>query len=255
MTTEAAPAQVRTAAVQGTDGGARGVGAARRALDVLVSGSLLVLTSPVLLVAALAVLVSDGRPVFYRQLRVGEGMRPFPVLKLRTMRAGAPGAAVTADGDPRITPLGRFLRRTSVDELPQLWNVLVGQMTLVGPRPESLALAERYARPCRSILACRPGLTGPAQLAYRERSAVPPPGWADAETWYLTVLVPLRIAADVEYLRRPTLLATLRYLLLTALFVVGLADVERSVDAAAQTGRFPDVPALSGPRRGGARRR
>ncbi|NUS52805.1 MAG: sugar transferase [Nocardioidaceae bacterium] len=232
--------------------GTTGVGAARRTLDVLGAALLLVLTAPVLLVAALAVLVGDGRPVCYRQPRVGEAGRVFAVLKLRTMRAGAPGAAVTADGDPRITRVGAVLRRTSVDELPQLWNVLRGLMTLVGPRPESVALARRYPAACRPVLAHRPGLTGPAQLSYRERSAVPPAGWADAEAWYLTVVVPLRIEADLEYLHRPTLVATLRYLLLTALFVVGLADLQRPVVSRdAGTALFP----VSDGRRVAGRRR
>ena len=163
--------------------------------------------------------------MLYRQERIGEDGRPFGLLKLRTMRAGATGAEVTATGDPRITPLGRFLRRTSVDELPQLWHVLRGRMTLVGPRPEAERLARRYPADCRPVLAARPGLTGPTQLRYREASASPPQGWTDVEQWYLDVLVPLRVQADLEYLEHPTLPATLRYLWLTAWFVVGLVDV------------------------------
>jgi lipopolysaccharide/colanic/teichoic acid biosynthesis glycosyltransferase len=214
----------------------------RRAVDIVVSATLLVLASPLLLLSAAAVLIGDGRPVFFRQERLGEGAVPFRLTKLRTMRAGGSGAAVTAIGDARITRVGGFLRRTALDELPQLWDVLRGRMTLVGPRPESLELAARYPASCRAVLLARPGLTGPAQLRYREASAVPPPG-ADVETWYLDVLVPLRVQADLTYLSRPTLIATFRLLLVTAAFVVGLADVQAPpVGAATLSGQRPPLP-------------
>jgi lipopolysaccharide/colanic/teichoic acid biosynthesis glycosyltransferase len=214
----------------------------RRAVDVAVSATLLVLTAPVLLLAAAAVLLADGRPVLFRQERLGEGAVPFRLTKLRTMRAGRTGAAVTATGDPRITRVGLFLRRTALDELPQLWDVLRGRMTLVGPRPESLELAERYPESCRPVLSARPGLTGPSQLRYREASTVPPPG-VDVEAWYLEVLVPLRVQADLTYLSRPTLAATLRVLVVTAAFVVGLADVQAPAPGAgALSGRSRLVP-------------
>jgi len=114
-------------------------------------------------------------------------------------------------------------------------------MTLVGPRPESLALADRYPVGCRQILLARPGLTGPAQLRYRERSAVPPPGWVDVEGWYLDVVVPARVQADLDYLRRPTLRATVHQLVVTALFVLGLVDVQ--APAIGPSGRrLPEIP-------------
>jgi lipopolysaccharide/colanic/teichoic acid biosynthesis glycosyltransferase len=207
----------------------RAIGPARRVLDVLVAALLLLLVSPLLVIIALSILVTSGRPVLFRQPRIGENGRPFVLYKLRTMRMVASGPEVTAASDTRITRLGSFLRRTAIDELPQLWHVLRGQMTLVGPRPESATLADRYPDNCRAVLLARPGLTGPAQLQYRERSAVPPEGWTDVERWYLDVLVPLRVAADQEYLERPTVRRTLHYLVVTALFVVGLADVQRPV--------------------------
>ena len=217
------------------------VSARRRLLDVVVSALLLLLVAPVLLLAALALVLDDGRPVFYRQVRIGEGGRPFRLLKLRSMRTGPAGAQVTAAGDPRITRLGRILRRTSLDEMPQLWHVLLGEMTLVGPRPESAALAARYPERCRPVLMARPGLTGPAQLRYRERSAVPPDGWDDVERWYLDVLVPLRVQADLEFLRLPTLRATLRSMCVTAMFVVGLVDVQAEAAPADVQARPADV--------------
>jgi lipopolysaccharide/colanic/teichoic acid biosynthesis glycosyltransferase len=207
-----------------------GVGLPRRILDIAVVLLLSVVVVPVIAVVALGILLTDGRPVFFRQSRVGENGRRFTLCKLRTMRVVAEGPEVTAESDVRITRLGAFLRRTAIDELPQLWHVLRGQMTLVGPRPESDALATRYPESCQPILLARPGLTGPAQLHYREKSAVPPAGWTDVEAYYLQVLVPLRVAADQEYLRRPTLGRTFHYLMLTALFVTGLADVQRPVE-------------------------
>ncbi len=199
----------------------------RRALDIVLGSLALVLASWLLLLAALAVLLVQGRPVFYRATRVGEDGRPFHLFKLRTMRTPTGsdrGPGVTASGDPRVTGLGRVLRRLSIDELPQLWSVVRGQMTLVGPRPESVELAERYDARSRAVLRARPGLTGPAQLRYRDRSATPPAGWT-VEEWYLRELVPLRVAADLDYLRRPTMRRTLYYLWVTALFVVGVVDL------------------------------
>jgi len=215
------------------------VGPGRRAVDVAASAVLVLLTAPLVLVAAVLILLTDGRPVLFRQERVGEDGVPFRLTKLRTMRAAPAGGAaeVTATGDPRITRLGAALCRTSIAELPQLWHVLSGRMTLVGPRPESVGLAARYPESCRPVLLARPGLTGPAQLRYREASAVPPAGWTDVEGWYLDVVVPLRVAADLEYLRRPTVGATLRLLLVTALFVVGLADVQATAQVPDQRPR------------------
>jgi lipopolysaccharide/colanic/teichoic acid biosynthesis glycosyltransferase len=203
------------------------VSAARRTLDVLVALILMVLFLPLLPFVALLIAADDGWPVFYRQVRLGQDGVPFRLLKLRTMRTSEAGPSVTAQGDPRITGIGRFLRRTSLDELPQVWHVLRGEMTLVGPRPESEALARRYPPSCRPILAARPGLTGPTQLRYREKSALPPSGWGgDVDKWYLDVMVPIRVQADLEYLMHPTLAATLHHLWLTAMFVVGLADLQ-----------------------------
>lgn len=173
----------------------------KRLFDVVVALLALVLSSPLLLGAAVAVLLESGRPVLFRQQRVGLGGRPFEMLKFRSMvrDAAACGPYFTAGDDPRITRVGRFLRRTSIDELPQLLNVLRGDMSLVGPRPDLPVQARDY-RPEDWALRCsvRPGLTGLAQATLRSQ-ATPQQ----------------RLAADLAYVRRPTLAADLRILLLT----------------------------------------
>ena len=147
---------------------------------------MLLVTSPLLGLAALVVKLEDGGPVFYRQLRVGKDGRDFELLKLRTMvvdaeRQGA-GYAVDRD-DPRITRAGRVLRRLSIDELPQLWNVLRGEMSLVGPRPTLRYQVDRYDERQRSRLDVKPGLTGWAQV--NGRAALPWDERIELDLWYV----------------------------------------------------------------------
>lgn len=149
-----------------------GVGAvAKRSFDIAVSAILLVLSLPILLPAALVVAVTSRGSVLYRQQRVGKDGRPFQLWKLRTMRRGAEGATgavLSSPGDPRVTPVGRWLRALRIDEIPQLWNVLVGDMSLVGPRPERPEFTSRFAESVsgyRLRLSARPGLTGLAQVS------------------------------------------------------------------------------------------
>ena len=143
-----------------------------RALDIAGASLGLALASPLLAAAALAIKVEDGGPVFYRQLRVGQHGRDFELLKLRTMVVGAErqgaGFAVN-EGDPRITRVGRLLRRLSLDELPQLWNVVRGEMSLIGPRPTLRYQVERYDVRQRRRLDVKPGITGWAQVHGRAK--------------------------------------------------------------------------------------
>jgi lipopolysaccharide/colanic/teichoic acid biosynthesis glycosyltransferase len=149
-----------------------GVGAAvKRAFDAVVAALLLVASSPLLLLAAVSVGSTSRGGIFYQQTRVGKNGRRFALWKLRTMRAGAEvetGAVLSNPGDPRVTAVGRLLRSLRIDEIPQLWNVLVGDMSLVGPRPERPEFTERFLRsvPGWSLRqAARPGLTGLAQVS------------------------------------------------------------------------------------------
>jgi lipopolysaccharide/colanic/teichoic acid biosynthesis glycosyltransferase len=143
-----------------------------RPLDVASAALGLAITSPLLAIAAVAIVLDDGRPVLYRQRRVGHDGQEFDLLKLRTMIVGAEtqGAGWAVDrGDPRITRVGRVLRRLSIDELPQLWNVLRGEMSLIGPRPTLAYQVERYTPRQRRRLEIKPGLTGWAQIHGRTK--------------------------------------------------------------------------------------
>jgi lipopolysaccharide/colanic/teichoic acid biosynthesis glycosyltransferase len=158
----------------------------RRAFDVVGAALLLFLASPLLALAALAIKLEDGGPVLYRQRRVGKEAVEFELLKLRTMIVGAEkqgaGWAVN-EGDPRITRAGRVLRRLSIDELPQLWNVVRGDMSLIGPRPTLMYQVEQYEAWKRRRLEVKPGLTGLAQVEGRARLS-----WDDRirlDVWYV----------------------------------------------------------------------
>jgi lipopolysaccharide/colanic/teichoic acid biosynthesis glycosyltransferase len=191
---------------------------ARRLLDVAVAIVVLGLVWPLFLMLVLATRRSTGGSAIYRQLRVGEGGVPFTLFKFRSMRAGKAGPEVTAPGDDRVTRLGALLRKTSIDELPQLVNVLLGDMTLVGPRPETVGLARRYPGQFEFIFRYRPGMTGPTQVLLRDDKVLGQV--ADVENFYLTELVPRRVAMDLGYLRNPTMTGTIRWLVATLLYLI-----------------------------------
>jgi lipopolysaccharide/colanic/teichoic acid biosynthesis glycosyltransferase len=193
---------------------------ARRALDLVVSAAALLLLSPMILVVALSVKLTSAGPVLFRQVRVGQGGRPFTLYKFRTMRPGTRGPEVTRGDDPRITRVGKLLRTTGIDELPQFLNVLRGEMTLVGPRPETPALADRYPAACRVVFQHRPGLTGPTQVRLRDKDVLPPAGTPDLEGYYLRELVPSRVALDFSYLDDASLARTIGMLWHTAVYVL-----------------------------------
>jgi len=157
-----------------------------RAADVVGAGLGLALASPLLAAATVAIKLEDGGPVLYRQRRVGQRGEEFDLLKLRTMVVGAErlgeGLAVNR-GDARITRVGRFLRRTSLDELPQLWNVVRGEMSLIGPRPTLAYQVERYTERQRRRLEVKPGITGWAQV--HGRAALPWPDRIELDVWYV----------------------------------------------------------------------
>jgi len=184
----------------------------KRALDLAVAVPLLVILSPVLVALAAAVRLTSRGPAFHRATRVGRDGRPFTMLKLRTMRAG-PGAAITTRDDPRVTALGRALRRARLDELPQLFNVVRGEMSLVGPRPEDPRFVALYSEEQRAVLALRPGITGAAQLVFRDEAALLDP--ADPDGSYIRAVLPRKLAIDLEYARGRSLAGDLRIMGMT----------------------------------------
>ena len=180
----------------------------RRLLDVIASVVGLVILSPLLAVLAAAVKLSSTGPVLHRGERVGAGGKLFTLYKFRSMRLGQAGPAITRANDPRITTVGRFLRRTKLDELPQLINVLRGDMSLVGPRPEVPRYVLLYDAEQRRILLARPGITSPASLLYRaEEEQLVGEEW---ERYYVETIMRAKLRIDLEYLDRRSVASDLR---------------------------------------------
>jgi lipopolysaccharide/colanic/teichoic acid biosynthesis glycosyltransferase len=218
---------------------------ARRALDVAVSSALLLVAAPVLGVLALAVRATSPGPALFRHERVGRDGRPFELLKLRTMVADAParGGALTTPGDPRVTRLGAVLRRWKLDELPQLVNVLRGDMSLVGPRPEVPRYVAGYTPRQRRVLRVRPGITDPASLAYVDEAAVLA-RFDDCERAYREVVLPAKLALSLDYLDRRTLRSDLGILFRTLVRIARGGRAAPDVDLVAPAGRRTGRAAL-----------
>jgi lipopolysaccharide/colanic/teichoic acid biosynthesis glycosyltransferase len=198
--------------------------ALRRLLDLAVAGVLLLALSPLLAVLVALVRATSPGPALFRQTRIGRDGRPFVLLKLRTMHADAAstGPTITAGTDPRITRLGARLRRAKLDELPQLWNVLRGDMSLVGPRPELPHYVARYTAAQRAVLRARPGLTDPASLAWANEAATLAT-FADPQRAYAEAVLPQKLALSLAYLERRTVWTDLAVVTRTAAHVARVA--------------------------------
>jgi lipopolysaccharide/colanic/teichoic acid biosynthesis glycosyltransferase len=179
--------------------------------------SLLLLVSPLLLLIAVAVVLEDGTPVLFRQWRVGRFGRRFEILKFRTMRSSAHGPAVTASNDSRITRTGRILRRFKLDEIPQLWNVVRGDMRLIGPRPEVPQYVDPADPAWRTVLAVKPGITDLATLMFRDEETILA-GASHPEQFYRSVVLPKKLALNCEYLAAKSAITDLRLLLYTVCY-------------------------------------
>ena len=188
----------------------------RRFVDILAGVLALVVLSPLLALIALAVLISSPGNPFYGGWRAGKDGRKFRMWKFRTMISGAAKTGpITGKNDPRVTPLGRILRKTKLDELPQFFNLLKGDMTLVGPRPESPEIVARYSPRQRAVLAVKPGVTGRVQLDSDDESETIPEG-AHAYDYYMTHLLDRKLRMDLEYLRGRTFLTDVKIIFATA---------------------------------------
>jgi lipopolysaccharide/colanic/teichoic acid biosynthesis glycosyltransferase len=191
----------------------------KRALDLVLGTVGLVAAAPILLGIRVAMVASGDRgPFLYRARRVGEGAAPITVLKVRSMETDSSGVAVTARDDPRVTRVGRTLRRYKLDELPQLWNVLRGDMALVGPRPEDPTYVDLRDPVHRRVFSARPGITGLAQLEYRHEAEML--DGPDPETTYRELILPAKLALDLAYLDRRSVGLDLRILARTAAAIV-----------------------------------
>jgi lipopolysaccharide/colanic/teichoic acid biosynthesis glycosyltransferase len=196
----------------------RGGPRSKRLFDVCVAAIVLALTLPLMAVIALAIVLESPGPVFYRARRVGFGGRPLRMLKLRKMRVGADGAPITVRGDARLTRVGALLTKTRLDELPQLWHVLSGDMSLVGPRPEDPELVRCRPDDFRDIVRVRPGIAGLSQLAFGDERSILPQ--ADPLGYYVERLLPQKCTLDRLYAAAPSLAVDVRILAWTVVAVL-----------------------------------
>ena len=180
--------------------------AARRLIDFVVASASLTILSPAIAIISASILFESGWPIFFSQERLGRRGRLFRIYKFRKFHreCGTNGCGLTTKHDRRMTRLGRFLERTKLDELPQLWNILNGDMSIVGPRPESLALSDSFTGCYFAVLEHKPGVFGPNQYYFRNECALYPEA-GDPENFYREVLFPLKAKIDLAYFPHRTL--------------------------------------------------
>lgn len=214
--------------------------AAKLVFDMAIAVLLLVLLAPLLLVVVLLIQVESPGTPFYRARRVGYRGRSLAVLKFRKMDLNASGLPLTVAGDARLTRIGAFMTRTRIDELPQLWNVLRGQMSLVGPRPEDGRFVALHAEDYDRILQVRPGITGWAQLAYADEPRILDQD--DPVGHYVAGILPAKVRLDMKYAERPRLIGDLATLMWTAMRMVLNADVAVHRETGRMCRRRPRLP-------------
>jgi lipopolysaccharide/colanic/teichoic acid biosynthesis glycosyltransferase len=204
----------------------------RRVFDIVTALMLLLLASPLLLLIAFTVRLQDGGPMLFRQERIGRHGTPFALWKFRSMSTGNRGAAITSSADRRVTPIGRLLRRYKLDELPQLWNVLRGDMSFIGPRPEVPCFVDSTDPVWQAVHSVRPGITDLATLVYRDEETILA-GFPDPERGYRETVLPAKLALNLQYLERRSAVRDLKLLALTIRysFLPGGFDSDRIKDA------------------------
>jgi lipopolysaccharide/colanic/teichoic acid biosynthesis glycosyltransferase len=193
----------------------------RRQMDLAIAIIGLAVLSPVMMVVSLAIFIETGCPIFYSQTRIGRGGRHFRMHKFRKFhRDACAGCPLTVERDPRMTRIGRFLARTKLDELPQLWNVVMGEMSIVGPRPESLELSDCITGSHRKLLDYTPGIFGPSQVAFRNECSLYPAN-LDPTRFYREVLFPVKARIDLSYFPHRTIASDIRWIVLGLVAVTG----------------------------------
>ncbi len=190
----------------------------KRLFDFVMSLFGLFILSPILVVLSVAIVISSGFPIFFTQVRIGKKERPFLLMKFRTMRKGASGLQITADKDPRITKIGDFLRKYKLDELPQLLNILLGQMSFVGPRPEVKKYVDMYTSDEKQILRVKPGLTGLDSLNFSDESKLLKAS-ENPERTYINDILPQKIKLNLEYIQNMSFTTDLKIILATIIKV------------------------------------
>ena len=200
--------------IETSDSNFDGADVARRVADITVASTAVLLLLPLLLGISLAILLASGRPIFFAQTRLGQHGKPFRMLKFRKFHAwcDSSGSPLTLDNDQRMTRIGRFLQSTKFDELPQLWNVLEGSMSLIGPRPETPAFAKCFSGEFERVLDFKPGILGPSQVMFRSESQIFSQS-ACPEELYRAYLFPIKANLDLEYYGRRTLLGDFTWLI------------------------------------------
>jgi lipopolysaccharide/colanic/teichoic acid biosynthesis glycosyltransferase len=199
----------------------------RRTLDIMCTGVAASVLAPVFLITALAIWIESGRPFLFSQLRLGQNGRPFRMYKFRKFWPDCDnhGSPLTIEEDDRLTVVGRVLAACKLDELPQLWNVLRGDMSLVGPRPESLAFSDCFRNGYEKVLEHKPGLFGPCQVIFRHESKLFPAGVAAVE-FYRQVLFPAKAKIDLAYFSRRTLVSDLGWIIRAAWMIAVGSRIE-----------------------------
>jgi lipopolysaccharide/colanic/teichoic acid biosynthesis glycosyltransferase len=206
-------------------------------LEAFLALVLLIAASPLMIAAAILIKATSSGPVFFRQERMGRGGKPFVLFKFRTMREHQGGSQVTAKGDARITPVGRLLRKTKLDEIPELWNVIRGELSLVGPRPEVPRYVNLQDPLWQMVLQTRPGITDPVTLRLRNEEDLLSEYQGDMESFYLNTLQIYKLVGYIEYLRLRGWFSDITVLFQTALAVLfpartpppRLADIEKAL--------------------------
>jgi lipopolysaccharide/colanic/teichoic acid biosynthesis glycosyltransferase len=198
----------------------------KRIIDLILAITGLIIIFPLLGVIALAIALTSGRPAIFRQVRIGRRGREFVICKFRTMEgmAGTRQGIFEPGAGPQVTPFGRVLRQTKLDELPQLWNVIKGDMSFVGPRPEVARWVSISPVRWKGVLSVRPGITDPASVVYRDEEAILS-GSTNPEKIYREVFLPHKLDLYEEYVRTSTLMGDVRILMET--FILILVDITR----------------------------